>query len=102
MCLGVLPACVSGHHVYAWCPQRLEEGVRSPGLYLQEVVGARNWTWGPLEEQPMLLATESPLQLPLKIFLKNHTYLSVRLCVVHVCPTEHIVIRGLILINFWS
>jgi hypothetical protein len=28
--MGVLLACMSVHHVCAWCPQRAEEGVRSP------------------------------------------------------------------------
>lgn len=25
--MGVLPVCMSVHHLYAWCPQSLEEGV---------------------------------------------------------------------------
>lgn len=30
MCLSVLPACVFVHHMCAWGPQKLEEGVESP------------------------------------------------------------------------
>lgn len=29
MCVGVLSACLSVHHVSAECPQKLQEGVRS-------------------------------------------------------------------------
>lgn len=31
MCLIILPACMYVNHVYAWCPQRSDEGVGSPG-----------------------------------------------------------------------
>lgn len=30
MYMGTLPLCMSMHHVYAWCPWRLEEGFGSP------------------------------------------------------------------------
>lgn len=25
--MGILTACISGHHVYAWCPQKTEKGI---------------------------------------------------------------------------
>lgn len=31
MCISVLPACMSMHHVRAWCPQRSDEAIGSPG-----------------------------------------------------------------------
>lgn len=31
MCAFVLPACMSAHSMCAWCSQRPEDGVRSPG-----------------------------------------------------------------------
>ena len=38
MCIGILPSCVSVHHVCAWCPQR-------PGLELQILVRC-HWALG--------------------------------------------------------
>ena len=32
--MSVLPACVSEHHMYAWCLQRSEEGTGYPGTDL--------------------------------------------------------------------
>jgi hypothetical protein len=32
MCMAVLPGYMSSNHVYAWYPQRLKEGVRSPTI----------------------------------------------------------------------
>ena len=34
MCLSALPASMFKHHIYSWCPQRPEEGARSPGTGL--------------------------------------------------------------------
>lgn len=31
MCTNVLPTCMPAHHLHAWCPRRLAEGVRIPG-----------------------------------------------------------------------
>jgi hypothetical protein len=36
VCMDVLPACISVHHLYAWCPQKPEEGIIFPGT---EVTG---------------------------------------------------------------
>ena len=55
------------HHIYAWYPWRLEEGIRAPGLELQVVVSyhasARNQTQV-LCKSIVLLTTElfSPVQ----------------------------------------
>lgn len=32
MCVGILSAHKSVHHVWAWCPCRLEDGIGSPGF----------------------------------------------------------------------
>ena len=29
--MGVLPTCMSVHHVHSWCPQRPEDSVKSSG-----------------------------------------------------------------------
>lgn len=36
MCTDVLPAGISVYYLYAQCPYRLEEGVRSPGTRVTE------------------------------------------------------------------
>lgn len=33
----VLSACKSVHHVWAWCPCRLEDGIGSPGTGITDV-----------------------------------------------------------------
>ena len=38
MCMGILPAYLSVHHIYVWCPWRPEEGIGSLGMVLQIVV----------------------------------------------------------------
>lgn len=55
MCLDVLPACMSRHHMQAWCLKRPEDDTESP---VTELTGAFDlpcgcWTWNPnlLEEQ---------------------------------------------------
>ena len=32
MGMGILPACVTVHHVHVWCPQRSKDGVISPRI----------------------------------------------------------------------
>lgn len=67
MCMDVLPTCMSVHQVHAWCPQRPEGGVRSPGTGVRGTV--RHYvttgnTPDALEEHPVLLTPEPPLQPP--------------------------------------
>jgi hypothetical protein len=40
--MGILLAYMSVHHIDAWCPQRLEEGIGFPGTGIIEVV---IWFW---------------------------------------------------------
>lgn len=58
--------CVHVYHICAWCSRRPEEGIGFPGLDLQTVVshqtGAETQT--PLEEQPVLVTSQSSLQHP--------------------------------------
>jgi len=66
MCMSVLPACTSVHHVCTWCPRMSREGMRSVGLELMTVasspVGAGGLNPNPLEEHSVLLDTEPPPQ----------------------------------------
>lgn len=32
MVIGILPTCMSVHHLHVWCPQRPEEGIGFPGV----------------------------------------------------------------------
>lgn len=52
MCMGALSACMSVNHVCAWCAQRPEKGIRSPGI-TDECNLLCEWeaNLGPLEEQ---------------------------------------------------
>ena len=36
-CVGILPACMSVHHVCAWCPCRLEDDIGFPGARITDV-----------------------------------------------------------------
>lgn len=36
ICIDVLPVCMSVCHMYAWCPQRQEKGIRSPRTALTD------------------------------------------------------------------
>lgn len=38
MCIHVFPAFMNTHHLCVWCPQKLEEGVRSLKPESQKVV----------------------------------------------------------------
>ena len=70
MCVSVLPAFVSVCTTFTKCPQRPEEGVRSPGTGITEGCELPRGYWelnlGPLEEQPVYLTTEPSLQLPME------------------------------------
>lgn len=57
------------HHMGAWYPQRLEEGIKAFGTDCCES-SCRCWesNLGPLEEQSALITTESPLH---PIFLNS-------------------------------
>jgi hypothetical protein len=50
MCLSVLPACMYVYYVCAWCPQRSEESIGSPGTGIIDgwelpSIGVGNRTW---------------------------------------------------------
>lgn len=69
---GVLPRCMSVHHVRACYLWRPKEAMGSPGT---EVTGSCEWScgcWeinpGPLEKLPMLLTVEPSLQAPSQTF----------------------------------
>lgn len=36
MLMGALLACMSGHNLNSWCPQRPKEGIRSPGNVVRD------------------------------------------------------------------
>ena len=65
--MGVFSVQMSRHHMQAWSTERPEESVRFPGMGVTDSceLPCRCWELnpGPLEEQPMLLATELSLQL---------------------------------------
>jgi hypothetical protein len=44
MYVGILPACMSMHHICAWCLQIIEDGLRPLELKLQMVVTTL-WCW---------------------------------------------------------
>ena len=52
MCMNVLPACLSVHHMSAWCPGKPEEGIRFPrtgvtdGCKTPSVCWELNRWWG--------------------------------------------------------
>lgn len=76
--MNVLSACV---HVYLCVPGVLRGQKRASDsleLELRMViihhVGAVNWTWGLLQEQPVLLTIEPSLQLPQRVFKGNAFY----------------------------
>ena len=56
--MGVLPACMSVHHMCVWCACKLEQGVRVPGTRIADnwelPGGCWGWNPGPLKEQPVL------------------------------------------------
>ena len=64
VCMSVLPACTHVHCVQVWCPQRPEEGTRSPGTGVTDGCDLPYGCWepisGPLKEQPVLLIAELP------------------------------------------
>lgn len=68
MCMGVLSTCTSVHHLYAWSPQRAEEGTRCPGTGGPHSWGppseCRKSSPGPLEEQAVHLTSEPSLSSP--------------------------------------
>jgi hypothetical protein len=69
--MSVLSACVSVHHVYAWCLPRSKKGIGFPvagvGVAVSNHVGARNPS--PLEEHAVLLTTGPSLQLLEKFYV---------------------------------
>lgn len=67
MCMGVTSAWMSVHYMHAWCPRRREEAIGSSGTGVTQVWAAK-WVLGinpgPLQEQHMLLTSESSLHPP--------------------------------------
>lgn len=73
MCMGVLLALMSVHHMYIQYPQRPEKGIRSPGIGVREDsechVGVGSCP-DPLEEPPLLLTPGPSLSPFCAIFTK--------------------------------
>lgn len=65
--------CMSLCHVCAWCPQRLEEGVRALGTEVidddEMPCGSLEMNLDPLKEQLLLLTVEPSLQTLLVLFV---------------------------------
>lgn len=65
--MGVLPACLSMHGVYA-VPENARRGSRIPGTGVTEGYGPPSGCWEPnsdsVQEQEMLLTTELAVSLP--------------------------------------
>ena len=60
-----LYVCMYVHHVYAWCPQRPEDGVRSSGSGVTndcETLWALELNLAPLQEHCELLTNEPAFQ----------------------------------------
>jgi hypothetical protein len=61
--MGDLPACIPVYHVHAWCPQRPEDCISSPGTEVIRGCELPSGCWDsnldPLEEQQMFLTTEA-------------------------------------------
>jgi hypothetical protein len=68
MCTGALSVSVSVYHMCACCPLKMKEGITYPGTRIADGCEMLCVSWelslGPLEEQLVLLITES-LLLPL-------------------------------------
>lgn len=62
ICVGAVPAHMSGHHFHALCPWRTEEGVTLPGL--GDTVGCEAPCGIKLGVQSVLLTTEAPKPSP--------------------------------------
>lgn len=78
MCVNILPSFICVCHLCAWCPERLEEGIRSSELLLQRLckhhVDQGNKTWVFFQEQQVLLTTDLSLwpQPPLLFEAASH------------------------------
>lgn len=62
--MDVLPAYMSVPHMYACCPQRLKEGIRSPAVMngCETPCGCCEPNLGPLQEPQVPLSVEPSLQ----------------------------------------
>lgn len=64
--MGVLFTCMSMHHFHAWCLQKPEGDIESPGsrvMYSYELLcGGWESNSGSQQEQPVHLTTEPSLQ----------------------------------------
>lgn len=65
MYMGILPECLSLHHIQAWSPQRLVEVFGSSGSRVKVVVNYLIWVLGTepgsLQDQEVLLTVTSSL-----------------------------------------
>lgn len=72
ICVGILPVCISVHHMHALCPWRSEDGIESSGTGLTDGCDPPCGCWelntDPLEEKPVLLTPELLLQPPHALF----------------------------------
>jgi hypothetical protein len=59
--MDILPVCMSVHPIHAWFQWMPEEGIGSPSTGVTEL-RATMWVSEPLEKQPVILPTETPLQ----------------------------------------
>jgi E3 ubiquitin-protein ligase NEDD4 len=59
---------MSVYHVHAWCPQKSEKAIRSPGTVVTDCCELPCGCWksnpGPVEEQPVLLTSEPSGEVP--------------------------------------
>lgn len=83
--MSVLPACLSRHHMHAWCPELPEESIGAPRVEFTDCFETPRECWelnpGPLKEQRAFLITSHlsssncKLKLPRIRGSKNHLLL---------------------------
>ena len=68
MCMNVLPACMPVLCKHAWCPHRLEDGIRPPGTGVlgcyELLYGCWRLKLGLLQEPQVFSSTKLPLRSP--------------------------------------
>lgn len=73
----VWTACVSLHNGSAWCPGRLEEGIRSPETGVtdngEQPCGCWELNVDLLQEQQLFLTAAPSVQPQVRILLLNHS-----------------------------
>jgi hypothetical protein len=75
MYMGILPACRSVHHLYAYYLWRPEEGTRCPGTRVKDSCEPLNWCQelnpGLPAKQPVVSTTEPSCQAPFSCHLRE-------------------------------